>query len=222
MLQRRELLLSGTALMLSSGAGRAEDMAAAIADAFEAGQLPGLHGAIFDQGGDRLAEVYFKGEDESWGQPLGVVAHGPEVLHDCRSVTKSVVGLLYGIALDAGLVPAPDAPLLAQFPEYSDLVADPARAGITVGHALSMQMGLLWDESLPYSDPRNSEIAMELAEDRYRFVLEQPVVAPPGGDWTYSGGAVAVLAALIARGGGYAFGGFRGGASLCATGHHRV
>ena len=48
-------------------------------------------------------------------------------------------------------------------------VADADRRRILVRHALSMTMGLEWDESLPYTDPRNSEIAMELAPDRYRF-----------------------------------------------------
>jgi CubicO group peptidase (beta-lactamase class C family) len=53
-----------------------------------------------------------------------------------------------------------------------------------------------------YSDPRNSEIAMERAADRYRFVLERPLVAEPGSRWVYHGGATAVLAHLIADGTG--------------------
>ena len=68
------------------------------------------------------------GPDEAWGKPLGTLAFGPETLHDLRSVTKSVVGLLYGIALDRGLVPPLEAPLLAQFPDYPALAAVPPRA----------------------------------------------------------------------------------------------
>jgi|GEM_PF-3154164 len=135
---------------------------------FEAGALPGLHGAIIDFRGKRLAEVYFPGKDERWGTPLGVQEHGPATLHDLRSVTKSVVGLLYGIALSQGNVPGPEEPLYASFPQYPDLVNQPGRDRILVGHALSMQMGLDWNEDLPYSDPRNSEIAMEMAPDRCR------------------------------------------------------
>ena len=56
-------------------------------------------------------------------------------------MTKSVVELLYGIALDRGLVPPPDAPLLAQFQEYADLAADPERARLTIANALTMTMG---------------------------------------------------------------------------------
>ncbi|WP_208979857.1 serine hydrolase domain-containing protein [Stappia indica] len=169
---------------------------------FAAGELPGLHGAIIDFRGQRLAEVYFPGEDERWGLPQGLQEHSAGSLHDLRSVTKSVVGLLYGIALAEGKVPAPDAPLYAQFPQYPDLMAQPGRELILVRHALSMQMGTEWDEDLPYSDPRNSEIAMENAPDRYRFILEQPIREAPGKTWIYSGGAVALLAKLIETGTG--------------------
>lgn len=170
--------------------------------AVERGELPGLHGAIIELGGQRLAEVYFPGSDERWGMPLGVIAHGADTLHDLRSVTKSLVGLLYGIALAEGKVPAPEEPLYAQFPHYQDLINQPGRELILVEHALSMQMGLEWNEDLPYSDPRNSEVAMEHASDRYRYALEQPIREAPGQSWVYSGGAVALLGKLIADGTG--------------------
>jgi CubicO group peptidase (beta-lactamase class C family) len=92
--------------------------------------------------------------------------------------------------------------LSISFPAYQDLVSDPARRRMTVAHALTMTVGTEWDETLPYSDPRNSEIAMEFAADRYRFVLERPLVAPPGSRRVHNGGAAAVLGHLIARGTG--------------------
>jgi len=52
-----------------------------------------------------------------------------EVLHDLRSVSKSVVGLVYGIALADGKVPPPEAKLYEQFPEYTDLAKQPAATG---------------------------------------------------------------------------------------------
>ena len=40
-----------------------------------------------------------------------------------------------------------------------------------------MTMGTDWDEtSIPYSNPANSEIAMDLAPDRYRYILERRVI----------------------------------------------
>ncbi|MDF1722021.1 MAG: serine hydrolase [Minwuia sp.] len=164
--------------------------------------MPGLHSALILHRGRPLAEVRFPGEDERWGSPLGVRAHGPDTLHDLRSVTKSIVALLYGIALDDGLVPPLDAVLVDQFPHYPDLAKEPERRKILIRHVLSMQMGTDWNENLPYTDPRNSEIAMELAADRFRFILDRPMVTRPGDRWNYSGGATALIARLIAKGTG--------------------
>jgi CubicO group peptidase (beta-lactamase class C family) len=183
-------------------AGFADDVAARLDAKVADGSFTNLHGVVVARGGALVVERYYSGQDERWGEPLGEVAFGPEVKHDLRSVSKSIVGLLYGIALDAGKVPAVETPLLDGFPAYGDFAGEPARRAITVGHALTMTMGLLWDESLSYRDPRNSEIGMEMAPDRYRYVLEQPIVAAPGTRWIYSGGATALLARLIAVGTG--------------------
>ena len=186
----------------AAAAGFADDLGEKFDAGIRSGLLRDIHAMVVSRGETIVLERYFEGSDAAWGRPLGVVSFGPETLHDLRSVTKSVVGLLYGIALDRGLVPPPDAPLMAQFSEYGDLAADPARAGITVRHALTMTLGTEWDEERPYTDPENSEIAMETAPDRYRFVLERQVTAEPGTRWVYSGGAVALAGALIARGSG--------------------
>ncbi|WP_123693967.1 serine hydrolase domain-containing protein [Allostella humosa] len=197
---------SATALETVSpaAAGFQPDLDQRLAAAQAAGRLDGLHGIVALRGGRIFFERYFRGPDASWGTPLGEIAFGPDTLHDLRSVTKSIVGLLYGIALDRGMVPAPDQPLLAQFPEYPDLAADPARARLTVGHVLTMTLGTEWNESLPYTSAANSEIAMEMAADRYRFVLDRPILAEPGQHWTYNGGATTLLGRLIERGTGQA------------------
>ncbi|MBL8894819.1 MAG: serine hydrolase [Rhizobiales bacterium] len=174
----------------------------AIAEAFEAGKLKRLHAYLVIYQGETLAEVYFDGEDERWGRRLGVVQHGPDTLHDVRSVTKSVTALLYGIARAEGKVPAPDAPLLAQFPEYKDLAGDPLRDKITIADALSMKMGTEWDEGMPYTNPHNSEIAMNRAPDPDRYALDRAMVFEPGTHWTYNGGAAALIGKLIANGTG--------------------
>ena len=177
-----------------------------LGERFDAGVRSGLlrdlHAVVVARNGRVVLERSFDGDDEAWGRPLGSVAHGPDTLHDLRSVTKSVVcGLLYGIALARGLVPPSETPLAAVFPEVAAL-ADPDRAGLEIVHALTMTLGLAWDESLPYTDPRNSEIAMEAAPDRLAFVLSRPVVQPPGTQWVYGGGATALVGAIIARGTG--------------------
>jgi CubicO group peptidase (beta-lactamase class C family) len=180
----------------------APELAARLAEGVRSGEMANLHAVVLVRRGQLVLEHYAPGQDARWGTPLGRVEHGPTTLHDLRSVSKSVVGLLYGIALAEGRVPDLDTPVLSLFPAYADLAQDPRRRGILVSHLLAMTMGLDWNEDLPYTDPRNSEIAMERSADRYRYVLSQPIVSAPGEKWRYCGGATALLGHLIARGSG--------------------
>jgi CubicO group peptidase (beta-lactamase class C family) len=184
-------------------AGFAPDLHECFDICRQTGALPNVHGVIAARSGRIFLERYFAGPDAMRGTPLGVVRFGSQTLHDLRSVTKSIVGLLYGIALSEGRVPMPDARLYKQFPEYPELAGDPARQRLTVRHALTMTLGTQWDEfSFPYSDPRNSEIAADRAEERHRYILEQPIIESPGLRWSYNGGATALLARLITKGTG--------------------
>ncbi|MCP4286995.1 MAG: serine hydrolase [Gammaproteobacteria bacterium] len=180
------------------------DVGKKLDDAARTSQFANLHAVFVVRRGKLVLERYYAGADERRGRPLGPVRFGPEVKHDLRSVTKSIVGLLYGIALADGKVAGPDQSLIDQFRAYKDLAADPKRKRMTVYHALTMTLGTRWNEDLPYTDPRNSETAMDMATDRYRYVLEQPFVAEPGSRWNYNGGATAVLARLISQGTGQA------------------
>jgi CubicO group peptidase (beta-lactamase class C family) len=180
-----------------------QDIDQRLTRAEQAGTVSGVHVLLVSQRGKLVLEHYGRGEDESWGRPIGTVSFAPDVMHDLRSVSKSVVGLVYGIALAAGKVPPPEARLYDQFPEYPDLAKEPGRDRLTVHHALSMTLGFDWDElTIPYGDPRNSENAMELAPDRYRYILARPIVGEPGVKWIYCGGATALLGRLIAKGTG--------------------
>lgn len=208
-LNRRHLLAClGASIVLPramSASTASSDAAERLAGLEQAGKLLGLHALLVNQGGKLAFEHYGQGADERLGAPLGDVVFGPDVLHDLRSVSKSVVGLAYGVALAEGKVPPPDAKLYAQFPEYADLAAQPGRDKLTIHHLLSMTLGFEWDElTIVYGDPRNGETAMEAAPDRYRFILERPILSEPGVKWTYCGGATALLGRLIAKGTGEA------------------
>jgi CubicO group peptidase (beta-lactamase class C family) len=184
-------------------AGFADDLEVRLDKAIADKQVWNLHSVIVVRNGRLVFERYFEGEDTArGGRPLGVVSFKPDTLHDLRSVSKSIVGLLYGIALAAGKVPAPEDPLMPSFPEYADLAADPERKRWTLQHVLTMTMGTDWNESMPYSNPANSETAMDMAPDRYRYILDRPIVTEPGKRWVYNGGATALLGRLIARGTG--------------------
>jgi CubicO group peptidase (beta-lactamase class C family) len=183
-------------------AGFAPDLAAKLDGALESETGQGLHAVVVVRGGRLVYERYLPGDDERWGLKKRGVVFGPDSLHDLRSITKSVVGLLYGAALAEGKVPPIDTPVLDAFPDYADLATDPARRAITVRHLLSMTAGLAWSEDAPYGDEANDETAMNRAPDSLRYALDRPVEHPPGDTWTYSGGATTLLAAMIARGTG--------------------
>jgi CubicO group peptidase (beta-lactamase class C family) len=204
-LNRRHLLAAlgagAIATRRAFGQPSLQDLDERLTQAQQNGRVSGLHALLVSRGSTRVFEHYERGEDESWARPLGTVVFAPDVLHDLRSVSKSVVGLVYGIALAAGKVPPPQAKLYDQFPEYADLAKQPGRDRLTVQHVLNMTLGLEWDElTIPYGNPGNSENSMEAAPDRFRYVLERPIVGEPGLRWTYCGGATALLGRLIAKG----------------------
>jgi CubicO group peptidase (beta-lactamase class C family) len=158
-----------------------------------------VHAVLVVRHGILVFEHYFSGSDEAWGRPIGNIAFGREVRHDERSATKSVISLLLGIAIDHGLVKGIDEPVLSFFPEYADL-RTPEKDRITLRHLITMSAGLEWHElDIPYTNATNSYARMEAASDPYRFVLEQPLVAPPGDLWNYNSGATEVIAAVLKK-----------------------
>ncbi len=57
-----------------------------------------------------------------------------------------------------------------------------------------------WNEDLPWV--HSDEVEMDKAPDRYRFVLERPMLGAPGKGFIYNGGATTLLGLLIERGTG--------------------
>ena len=173
-----------------------------LAARIERGELGNLHSLLVVRDGKLAFERYFPGRDAQWGHPLGRVEFGPETLHDLRSVTKSVVGALVGIAHGDGSLPDLDAPLASFFPERAK-GHEADLAGRTLRHALSMSAGLAWDESShPYWDPRNDENAMGRSDDPLAYALLRPAVAPPGAHFAYNGGLPTLLAGAVEKAAG--------------------
>lgn len=159
-----------------------------------------IHAILIERDGRLVYEEYFAGEDQRWGRrPLGRVQFDRQTKHDIRSVTKSVISALVGIAVAGGAIPSIDQPIVDFFPEHADL-ATPEWRRVTVRHALTMSAGLAWEElGLPYSDPRNGEIRMTTSDDPIRYVLSRPIVTAPGATWNYNGGLTHLLGAIVQR-----------------------
>jgi CubicO group peptidase (beta-lactamase class C family) len=157
-----------------------------------------VHAVVVARGGKLIYESYRAGEDYKWGTKLGLIAYTPQMQHDVRSVSKSVVSLLFGIALDRKLIASIDEPVLPYFPELAAL-RTPEKDRILLRHLLTMTSGLAWDERRAYSDPENSERKMIRSTGPYRFVLEHPLWRKPGKEWNYSGGNTQLLAGVLQR-----------------------
>lgn len=157
-----------------------------------------IHAILVVRHGGLAFEHYFSGEDERWGDKLGPVDFAAPTLHDLRSATKSVTGLLVGLALDRGLISSLDQPIMSFFPEHGDLHSG-GRDRILLRHLLSMSAGLEWDQYRPVNDPRNNEAGMIRSAEPYRYALERVMVAPPGRKWNYSSGATEILGAILSR-----------------------
>ena len=157
------------------------------------------HGVVVARHGVLVYEDYFAGKDQRWPQqhweqPLVDTPHDVHTNHDLQSITKSVVGILVGIALDRHLIESIDAPILQFFPDYGDL-RDPDRERITLRDLLTMRSGIRW----PYKPYLAMARQMEAASDPYRFVLQQPVVAAPGTNWHYNNGSAELIGAILRK-----------------------
>jgi CubicO group peptidase (beta-lactamase class C family) len=157
-----------------------------------------VHAVVVVRGGKLIYESYHAGEDEKWGRKQGVTPYTSQMQHDVRSISKSVVSLLFGIALDRKLIASVDDPVFRYFPDYAAL-RTPEKDNIHLRHLLTMTSGLAWDERRAYSDPENSERNLIRSIAPYRFVLEQAVWHKPGEEWNYNGGGTQLLAGVLQR-----------------------
>ena len=160
-----------------------------------------VHGVVVVRGGKLVFEQYFAGHDMPWGGvDEGQYEFDATTQHDMRSVTKSVVSLLLGIALDRKLIASLDEPVIKFFPEYSELKT-PDWEKVTLRHLVKMSSGLQWDENLPW-DPKNDEWHLVNDADPLRYVFQKPFAFPPDTVWTYNGGGSDLLGKVIEKASG--------------------
>jgi CubicO group peptidase (beta-lactamase class C family) len=157
-----------------------------------------VHAVLVVRHGKLVFEAYAAGKDENWVEPLGVVPHDAATKHDVRSISKSVVSLLFGIALERKLIAGTDVPVMSFFPEYAELKT-PKWDKILLRHLLSMTPGYDWNEDMVWMDPYSTERAMYEAADPYRYILGREVVYEPDARWQYNSGATTLLGAVLKK-----------------------
>jgi CubicO group peptidase (beta-lactamase class C family) len=158
-----------------------------------------LHSVLVWKDGHLLVELYRRSRD----RPVGVwfereVTFGPDVLHDMRSISKSVLALLVGQAVARGEIDI-NAPVLEFYPALADLRRD-GRERITLAHLLNMASGLAWSETAStYGSNANDETRLWWDASPARYILDRPLVAAPGAIWNYNGGHTVLLAEVLTQ-----------------------
>jgi CubicO group peptidase (beta-lactamase class C family) len=145
----------------------------ALVEALVAGGI-NIHSVIVERHGRLVAECYRRGKDRS---NFSIFAHSrnfcPTDVHDARSVGKSVIALLLGIARQEGKLGSLATSAIDYYPEYPEL-ATPARKAITLEHLLAMTSGLKWNQDGGILD---DEHRLAWTRSPYRYVLGRPLVA---------------------------------------------
>lgn len=159
------------------------------------GEFGNTHALLIYRQNELAHEAYFEGDDRQWGSQKWErsVRFGPARLHDARSVTKTVVSTLVGIAIRDGHIPSADTALSELLPSYRRLLTGRKRE-FTLRHLLTMTPGLEWNE---LGAGPNDEGRMYDSPDPMTFMLQRRLVAQPGTVWEYNGGTSQLLAAIL-------------------------
>ncbi len=115
----------------------------------------------------------------------------PATLSNIFSATKSIVGLLVGIALDEGHIASLDDSVGKYLPEFSE--GD--KAPITVRHLLTMSSGLDWDEAYTALVSKTTEAYY--GNDIRRLVTDIAPVEAPGRRYAYKSGDTQLLSFVL-------------------------
>jgi CubicO group peptidase (beta-lactamase class C family) len=143
----------------------------------QAARLPRLRSLLVARDGEILAERYFRGATA-------------ERAANVKSVSKSIVSALVGIAVAEGHLRGPEQPVAPFFPEHLARDPDPRKRAITIGNLLSMQSGLERTSGPGYG-------AWVTSRDWVRHALARPMVEDPGGRMLYSTGNTHLLSAIL-------------------------
>ncbi len=166
----------------------------AVIDRLMNGEL-NIHGIVVERHGRLVAEAYRSGNDKTVNSLFSHTrTFSPAMLHDTRSVGKSVISLLAGIAQQQGKFPALGTPVAQIYPDEKSLPPS-----ITLEHFLTMSSGLKWHEG---GDGPDDEHKLMWKWTPTSYVLSRPVAAAPGATFNYNSGGTLLLADLLARGTG--------------------
>ncbi len=130
----------------------------------------------------RRDSIVFESYRDGWNDTL---------TSNIYSATKTIVGLLAGIALDEGKIHSLDDPVSRYIPIYNK----GRQADVTLRHLLTMSGGMAWDEA--YASLFSVTTHGYYGNDLYELVTGLDVVDQPGVQYSYRSGETQLLAFVI-------------------------
>jgi CubicO group peptidase (beta-lactamase class C family) len=197
MLDRRALLNSAAAVALGLSAPALWGQGGRNAGPATSGGLPAPNPRRIDDMLDRAPELgpvhailaaregRIVAERHYGGPGLDAPAH-------IKSVSKTILSALTGIALERGVIADPTQPIVELLGERVPAAADPAIRRVTVDHLLSMRAGLQSTSGPNYG-------RWIASRDWVAHALSRPFVAEPGDALQYSTGTWHILSAILTR-----------------------
>ena len=181
--RRTALLAAASAAAFVRAPPAAAAVEGALADAVaRAGRLERLQSLVVAAGGEVRVARSFRGGGAD--RPVNV-----------KSLSKTVLALMTGIAIDKGVLPGAEATLGAVMPGLIPKAADPRVRDIRIADLLTMRAGLARTSGPNYGRWVQSA-------DWLEYALVQPMVAEPGGPMLYSTGSYHILGAALAEAAG--------------------
>ena len=141
--------------------------------------MPRLYSLLVSHDGQLVLEHYFNGKCRN-------------DIANVKSVSKSIMSALVGIAIEQGHIHAVDQPIGEYFGKQLSGAADTAKNGITVEDLLTMRSGLETTSNRNYG-------AWVLSSNWINFALQQPLERPPGTRMQYSTGNTHLLSAILSQ-----------------------
>lgn len=139
-----------------------------------------LHSLLIVRNGYLVTEAYFD-------------PYTRDTAHSAACITKSVMGMLVGIAIERGYINGIGEPVLSYFAGRPVANMDARKQSIKLKHLLSLTPGLSCKDML------GSDAEMQKSKDWVQYTLDLPMISEPGARFTYCSPAVHLLSAVIQR-----------------------
>ena len=107
------------------------------------------------------------------------------------SATKSIVGMLVGIAMDEGKIGSVDDKVMKYIPEYNR----GRQKDITIRNLLTMSAGMDWDEA--YASLFSVTTHGYYGNDLYKLIMGLEIVDTPGVQYSYRSGETQLLSFVL-------------------------